>query len=272
MRTPLADIENIVARQSAIAALLESPEDLPVLSDLLDDVCDIERIVARVSLSGEGFAAGIWRVCPAAWRRCPNFWIDWRSCRPARMWRRNWFRSGNSAWSKAGNIFRWRLSFPTPLAASLSEGGVIAQGFDSELDRLRQIGANSTQWLANYQAKLAQESGITSLKVGFNKVFGYYIEVTDSHRARVPVEWTRKQTVKNAERYITEELKNLETEALGAQEKSIALEQQLFEQVRQELLKHIATFAELAAGLRKARCALVAGGARAGRDGIAGPR
>ena len=81
--------------------------------------------------------------------------------------------------------------------------------------------------------------GIGSVKVGFNKVFGYYIEVTASQHAKVPMGWTRRQTVKNAERYITEELKNFETESLSAQEKTIALEQQLFEQVRQELLPHL---------------------------------
>ena len=99
-------------------------------------------------------------------------------------------------------------------------------GFDAELDRLREIGTNSQQWLAKYQAQLA-ESTITSLRIGFNKVFGYYIEVTDSHRTKVPAEWIRKQTVKNAERYVTEELKKFEEEAPGAQDKSIALEQRV---------------------------------------------
>jgi DNA mismatch repair protein MutS len=133
----------------------------------------------------------------------------------------------------------------------LREGGVIAAGFDPELDRLRQIATSSHKWLADFQAKLAAESGINSLKVGYNKVFGYYIEVTDSHREKVPVAWTRKQTVKNAERYITEELKEFESETLSAQERAIKLEQQLFEQVRVQLLGHVATFSELAQGLAR---------------------
>jgi len=82
-------------------------------------------------------------------------------------------------------------------------------------------------------------------------VFGYYIEVTDAHRAKVPTAWSRKQTVKNAERYITEELKKFEDEALGAQDKAIALEQSLFEQIRQALLPHVATFQELAHGIAR---------------------
>src|SRR5207247_6602321 len=92
---------------------------------------------------------------------------------------------------------------PDP-APHLRDGGVIADAFDPELDRLRDIAANSQQWLARYQARLVSESNIPSLKVGFNKVFGYYIEVTDTHREKVPPAWTRKQTVKNAERYVTE--------------------------------------------------------------------
>ncbi len=102
-----------------------------------------------------------------------------------------------------------------------------------------------------YQGQLSAESGINSLRIGFNKVFGYYIEVTDSHREKVPAAWTRKQTIKNAERYVTDELKKFEEEALGAQDKSIALEQRLFEQVRQALLPHIASFQELAHGLAR---------------------
>ncbi len=139
---------------------------------------------------------------------------------------------------------------PDP-APHLREGGVIAGSFDPELDRLRDIGTNSQQWLAKYQAKLSGESNIPSLRLGYNKVFGYYIEVTDAHREKVPAEWTRKQTIKNAERYITSELKQFETEALSANEKAIALEQHLFERVRQALLPHVSAFQELAYGLAR---------------------
>src|SRR5215218_7216540 len=111
------------------------------------------------------------------------------------------------------------MSDPAP---HLREGGVIATGFDAELDRLRDIGTNSQQWLARYQKQLADECRISSLRVGCNKVFVYYIAVTDTHRDKIPTAWTRKQTVKNAERYITEELKKFEDEALGAQDKAIA--------------------------------------------------
>jgi DNA mismatch repair protein MutS len=246
IRTPLADVEHIRARQAAIAALLAAPEHLSALSDALDDVCDIERIIARVSLG---------RVPPrdlAALCRCLKSMpalLDRLAALPARD-------DVAPELPKLRDFCVLRRKYLTDAIQSdpaphLREGGVIAPGFDDELDRLRLIGANSAQWLASYQARLSSESGIPTLKVGFNKVFGYYIEVTDAHRPKVPSAWTRKQTVKNAERYITEELKNLENEALGAQEKSIALEQELYERVRQELLLHIPIFAELAQGIAR---------------------
>ena len=96
-------------------------------------------------------------------------------------------------------------------------------------------------------------------------MFGYYIEVTNSHKEKAPVTWTRKQTTTNSERYITLELKDFENDALGARDKSIALEQQLFEQIRQSLLPHVTAFQELAYGRRASGCAVIAGrpGARA---------
>jgi DNA mismatch repair protein MutS len=243
LRFPLNEREHIEARQSAIAALLAEPGELDQIVRLLEEVCDIDRIMARVSLG---------RVGPrdlAALSRClaslPGL-LD----KLARL---------GAVAPELGAMAPFCVQRGAYLAGAvmadpaphLREGGVIAAGFDPELDRLRQMGKNSHQWLAQYQARLAGESGITSLKVGFNRVFGYYIEVTDAHRPKVPPAWSRKQTVKNAERYITEELKTFETEALGAQDRSIALEQQLFERVRQELLLHVQTFGELAQGLAR---------------------
>jgi len=245
VRMPLAEREHIEARQSAIATLLES-QSLPKLAELLDDVCDIERIVARVSLG---------RASPrdlSAISRC-------LAAMPALL---DCLASLPSPQDVAPDLIGLRPfcvevgkflagAIKADPAPHLREGGVIESGFDAELDRLRAVSKSSHAWLAEYQAKLAGDSGINSLKVGFNKVFGYYIEVTDSHREKVPHAWSRKQTVKNAERYITEELKNFEIEALGAQDKAIALEQQLFERVRLELLEKITTFAELGQGVAR---------------------
>jgi DNA mismatch repair protein MutS len=119
------------------------------------------------------------------------------------------------------------------------DGGVIAAGYDDELDRLRRVGTDGQSWLADYQAAQARRLGVPTLKVGYNKVFGYYIEVTHAHADKVPADYVRKQTLKNAERYITDELKRYESEVLTAAERARAMEADLFEQVRLQLADHL---------------------------------
>ncbi|HEX2973183.1 MAG TPA: DNA mismatch repair protein MutS, partial [Tepidisphaeraceae bacterium] len=249
LRFPLRDVAKIQSRQNAIAGLLESPDALKAVLSSLDGICDIERIVARVAVN---------RASPrdlAALSRCLQ-------ALPALL-------DQLEKLERAGDVTPELLTLrpfcleqgrflasaikPDP-APHLREGNVIAAGFDAELDRLREIGTNSQRWLANYQAKLSGEANIPSLKVGYNKVFGYYIEVTDAHRDKVPAAWTRKQTLKGAERYITEELKTFEEEALSAHDKSITLEQRLFDQIRQALLPMLAKFQELAEGIARLDC------------------
>ncbi len=246
LRSPLRDLEHITARQNAVAAFLKSPAILREIVDQLEGVCDIERIIGRISVG---------RVGPrdlAALGRC-------LADMPALIEQLNSLPSAGDVAPELASLREFCLSQAKFLtgaimaepAAHLREGGVIARGFDVELDRLRTFSTDAQHWLAGYQAKLIAESNISSLKVGYNKVFGYYIEVTDSHRDKVPVGWTRKQTVKNAERYITSELKTHETDALGAHDRSIALEQSLFEQIRQYLLPHVPTYQELAYALAR---------------------
>ena len=121
----------------------------------------------------------------------------------------------------------------------LRDGGVIAGGYDEELDRLRRIGTDGQSWLASYQSEQARRTGVPNLKVGYNKVFGYYIEITNVHRDKVPGDYVRKQTLKNAERYITDELKRYESEALTAAERAKTLEAELYEQLRRQLAEDL---------------------------------
>jgi len=118
---------------------------------------------------------------------------------------------------------------------TVRDGGVIAEGYNEELDDLRRIATDGQSWLAEYQAQQVGRTGISNLKVGYNKVFGYYIEVTHANRDKVPADYVRKQTLKNAERYITDELKQYESHVLSAGERIRTLEAELFEQVRREL-------------------------------------
>jgi len=121
----------------------------------------------------------------------------------------------------------------------VDKGNVIADGFDAELDELRSLAAGGKDYLANIQVRESERTGIPSLKIGFNNVFGYYLEVTNTHRDKVPAEWTRRQTLANAERYITPELKEYEEKILGAEERIQALESRLYEQLLQTLTEYV---------------------------------
>src|SRR6185503_14882699 len=115
---------------------------------------------------------------------------------------------------------------------STKEGGFIRRGFSPELDQLKALRLDIQGVLADLQRREIERSGIATLKVGFNSVFGYYLEITHANKERIPADYIRKQTLKNAERYITPELKELETKVLSAEERSLRLELELFEQVR----------------------------------------
>ncbi|UCF17647.1 MAG: DNA mismatch repair protein MutS, partial [Phycisphaerales bacterium] len=138
--------------------------------------------------------------------------------------------------------------------AHLYDGGVIRAGFSEELDRLRSISKDGQNWLRNYQQGQSERTGIANLKIGYNKVFGYYIEVNHTSADKVPADYVRKQTIKNAERYITEELKEYETQALSAEEKALELEQQLFDQLRRQAAQYISRLQALAETVAQCDC------------------
>jgi DNA mismatch repair protein MutS len=134
-----------------------------------------------------------------------------------------------------------------PLA--VKEGGMIRDGFDASLDELRDATRGGKDWIAKLQQQEIERTGITSLKVRFNSVFGYYIEVTKSNLDKVPPHYIRKQTVANGERYITPELKEMEGKILGAEERSVKLEYELFQRVREEVLGQLPKIQQTAAAL-----------------------
>ena len=135
--------------------------------------------------------------------------------------------------------------------AKLNEGGIIRTGFSAELDGLVSLKKEGRRWIAQYQAREIERTGIKTLKVGYNKVFGYYVEVTNTNKDKVPADYVRKQTLKNAERYITEELKRHEEKVLTAGERSVALEQELFNEVREQVGAHTVRLQENAALLAR---------------------
>ena len=121
----------------------------------------------------------------------------------------------------------------------VEKGGVIAPGVDAELDELRSMAGSGKDYLASLQQRESERTGIPSLKIGFNNIFGYYLEVTNTHRDKVPQEWTRRQTLTNAERYITPELKSYEEKILGAEERIQAIESRLYDQLLQTLTEYV---------------------------------
>ncbi len=137
----------------------------------------------------------------------------------------------------ADKIFKEIVDNPPAVAA---KGGMIQSGVNAELDELREISQTGKSYLAKMQTVEAEKTGISSLKIGFNNVFGYYLEVTNLHKNKVPENWMRKQTLTNAERYITPELKEYEEKITGAEEKIFALEQQLYDQLLNELFDYLA--------------------------------
>ncbi|MCO6439175.1 MAG: DNA mismatch repair protein MutS [Phycisphaerae bacterium] len=224
LRAPLIDADAIVARQDAVAFLLDQNLVRRRLRERLRQMSDVERIASRVALrraSPRDLAAlgRTLRTLPSLAEPLTDSRVALLAAIAADL-----TGLGDLAEYLAGAV----LDDPPPHAR---EGGYIADGFDAELDRLRSIGRDGQSWLTDFQRREVQRTGIPQLKVGFNRVFGYYIEVSHAARAEVPAEYIRKQTIKNAERYITEELKNHEQEVLTAAERAVEREAILFEQV-----------------------------------------
>jgi DNA mismatch repair protein MutS len=250
LRAPLTEVKEIEQRQEAVAVLKRESGALRGVREKLSEICDVERILGRLAvsratprdlaslsetLSGIPALLELLRDLPEVAGGLPEL--------------------AEFCGAQCGFL---RSAIKPDPAPHLREGNVIARGYSRELDELRSIGRDSQQWLAQYQQQLAGQTGIPSLKIGYNRVFGYYVEVSHAHRDKpLPGAWTRRQTTKNAERLITPELKAFEDKALGAESKAIRLEQELFEQVRNALLPHVPQFQQLAA--RLARIDVLAG-------------
>jgi DNA mismatch repair protein MutS len=222
---PLVSRAEILYRQDGVEALVEDASALDQLSELLRQVHDLERICSRI-----GYASATARDLAALSSSLEVLPAIRAVIAPkeARLFQER-LRPLEGLDGQAAEI-RSALVDAPPL--STREGGLIRAGFDPELDELRDLSSAGTKWIASFQEEEARRVGIASLKVGFNRVFGYYIEVTHTHAAKVPPHYIRKQTLKNAERYITPELKDFETRVLHARETAMELEHRLFCRLR----------------------------------------
>ena len=221
LRYPLTDVASIQQRQGAVAELVDQAPLGDAVREKLRSLHDLQRLVSRVTTgrAGPRDLASIGRTLatlPALKAKLAGR----ESPRLAQLEERIDLCPELRA--------RLEAALEEDCPPTSREGGFVKNGYLPELDECRELTAGGKQWIARYQAEQVESTGIPSMKVGFNKVFGYYLEVTHTHREKVPETFIRKQTLKNAERYITPELKEYEEKVLGAEERAIAIEQRVF--------------------------------------------
>ena len=220
---PLARLEPIELRQRVVAALVQDSRFLTNLREALHIVNDVERITGRLAVNRAtgrdlvalGRSSGQIKVIEQLLADRPSVKTYHDAAKDLVQ----------PLVSLADQISQACVDHPP---AHLRDDGLIRDGYDRELDEYRSLQRDSHHWLAQYQKQLIDQTGVTNLKVGYNKVFGYYIELTAANRDKAPDHWSRKQTLKNAERYITPELKDYENKVLSAESKAVARQQQLF--------------------------------------------
>ena len=218
---PLKDEKRINERLDIVDYFFRKPEFRQCIDDQLHCIGDLERIVSKVAVG---------RVSP---REMVQLKVALKAIEPIKT---ACLGADNESLQRVGE----RLSLCEQLRErigreiqndppqQIQKGGVIRDGVNEELDDLRHIAYSGKDYLLQIQEREAQETGVSSLKIGYNNVFGYYLEVRNTYKDKVPAEWVRKQTLAQAERYITQELKEYEEKILGAEEKILSLEQQLF--------------------------------------------
>jgi DNA mismatch repair protein MutS len=227
---PLRDRAAINARLDVVEAFTADHPRLAQIREQLGGIRDMERILSRLG-SGGGNARDL-RAVGESLGRLPEL-----KKRLADIPR---FQALNAVLTELPELVdHLHEALDDEPAASIKEGGMIRRGFSSALDELRDAAGQGRQWLAEFQAAEQERTGIRSLKVRYNQVFGYFIEITNSNLSMVPEHYTRKQTMSNAERFITPELKEYEHRILGAQERAVALEFELFTALRDETVRQI---------------------------------
>ncbi len=244
---PLCELGAIELRQDAIEEIKDVDDKLAEVRRLLSNISDTERIAARISTFRASprdlvALAATLRQIPLLRGILQQFGADLLVRLAGQC----------DSMDELADLLETAIKPEPP--SHVRDGGVIKAGFSEELDRLRSISKNGQSWLRNYQKEQSERTGIANLKIGYNKVFGYYIEVNHSSADKVPPDYVRKQTIKNAERYITEQLKEYETQALSAEEKALELEQQLFDQLRRQSAQYVTRLQGLADTIAQCDC------------------
>jgi DNA mismatch repair protein MutS len=230
---PLTSIEKIQERQDLVEYFIKSPDEKTRIRENIKQAGDIERLVSKIPLK---------KINP---REVVQIARGLRLVAQIR----NWCETSSSPYlTRLGNSLDPCTAVADQIAREIIEnppvsvfkGNVIAAGVNEQLDELKDIVTHGKEHLLKIQHKETERTGISSLKIGFNNVFGYYLEVTNTHKEKVPEDWIRKQTLTHAERYITPELKEYEEKITGAEEKILLLEQNIFEQLLSGLQEYLA--------------------------------
>ena len=246
---PLKDKKPIENRLDVVENFFREPELKELLEQQLSLIGDLERIISK---------AAVGRIAP---REVVQLKVALTAIEPIRE---AFLASDNISLQEMGEklnpcpVIRDRIEreiVPDP-PALLNKGGIIRKGVNAELDELREIAYSGKDYLLHIQQRESERTGISSLKVGFNNVFGYYIEVRNTHKDKVPDDWIRKQTLVNAERYITQELKEYEEKILGAEDKISVIETQLYSSLVESLIEYIPTIQINANVIARADCLL----------------
>ena len=228
---PLTNKKLIELRQDAVAELLEDPNTSSDLRKDLRGIYDLERLLTRVA-TGRANPRDLYAIGQTL-SMLPEIRERVQKMKSPLLARIN---GEIDVCPDLADTIRKSIIDNPPL--TISDGGIIRPGYSKELDELRQAASGGREWITKYQAEIQEKTGIQNLKVGFNKVFGFYIEVNNSQKEKVPNTFIRKQTVKNAERYITQDLKEYEEMVLTSDERQKELEQQLFSELRTLTLQY----------------------------------
>ena len=229
---PLKDVKPINERLDVVEYFFREPDFKDFIEDKLHFIGDLERIISK---------AAVGRISPS---EMVQLKVALQAIEPIKNACLN---ADNDSLHRIGEQLNLCVSIRDKIAKEIAadppllvnKGGVIADGVNKELDELRQIAYSGKDYLLHIQQRESEITGIPSLKVAYNNVFGYYIEVRNAHKDKVPAEWIRKQTLVNAERYITQELKEYEEKILGAEDKILALETRLYNELVAELAEFI---------------------------------
>ncbi|MDR1983642.1 MAG: DNA mismatch repair protein MutS [Prevotellaceae bacterium] len=246
---PLKDIRIINSRLNAVEYFLKNNETSEKIIEKIYEIGDIERIMSRAS-------AG--KIVP---REALQLSTALAAIKPIKDFCLNADEPNINKIGEQLNVcdsirVKIKKEILRDAPNQLAKGGVIADGVNAELDELRNIIRNGKKYLLEIQEREIERTGITSLKIGFNNVFGYYIEVRNTHKDKVPADWIRKQTLTEAERYITDELKQYEEKILGGEEKMIVIEQKIFNDLVANILEFVVPIQLNASLIAKLDCLL----------------